>query len=136
MSDPTPPNFTNKIEITSEDLLAPTVETRIEQLRAAAAPQMVRAVGAPGPGAVAGKRPWYRYGFVQLGLAGLIGGIVGSLLAEIICQPDADTHWFGTSNKVGTVLWTTFFAVGLGSVLVAWAGIEARSGAKTARDLL
>jgi|688.fasta_scaffold51463_4 hypothetical protein len=135
MSDPTPPNSNPKIEITNEDLLAPTVETRIEQLRAAAAPQMVRAVGAPGPGSVAGKRPWYRLGVVSLGLAGLIGGIVGSLFAEFVSQPNSDSPWYGDSPKVGTIVFIVSFALGLGSILVGWAGIEARSGTKAFLDI-
>lgn len=135
MSDPNQTNPPNKIEITSEDLLAPSVETRIEQLRAAAAPQTVRAVGAPGPGTVGGSRPWYRLGVVSLGLAGLLGGIVGSLLAELVAQPNSDNPWYGSSPKVRSVVVITLFAIGLGAILVGWAGIEARSGAKTFRDI-
>lgn len=122
-----------KLSISSDDLQAPSVNARIEQLQTAAAPQMVRNVGQvqPSNGTTAkfGKTAGILAGI------GLAGGIVGAILAEIISAPDADPPRFGDNLTIGTMVFTTCFAVGLGAFLLAWRGINSGSSAKVWRDL-
>lgn len=136
MTDLNFPDDEHRLQISSDDLLTPDVDVRVSQLRGAGAPQTVRAVGAPSGSTLSSNRPWYRLGFVTLGAAGLVGGIVGAILAELIANPDSESHWFGSSEKIGTIVFTAAFAVGLGVILVGWTGIESRSWNKFGRDIL
>jgi Inner membrane component of T3SS, cytoplasmic domain len=126
----------DKIEITSDDLASAQVEERVSELQAAAVPQTFRAVGVPTPGSVSGRGSWWRSSIFTLGLAGLVGGLFGAILTEVITQPDANTHWYGENSEVGTVLFISIFAIGFGIVFSAWSGIETRSAEKFGRELL
>lgn len=141
LDNPSPPHVakvppTDKIEITSDDLASAEVEERVSELQAAAIPQTFRAVGIPAPATISGRGPWWRSSIFTLGLAGLVGGLFGAILTEVITQPDSNTHWYGDNSEVATVLFIAIFAIGFGIVFSAWAGIEARSAEKFGRELL
>jgi hypothetical protein len=122
-----------KLSISSDDLQAPAVTARIEQLQTASAPQMVRNVGQVQPNSGTAAKFGKTAGI--LAGIGLAGGIVGAILAEIISAPDSDPPRFGDNLTLGTIVFTTCFAVGLGAFLLAWRGINSGSSAKVWRDL-
>ena len=112
--------------VTWDELQAPEVSARVEQLRAAGAPPLVRAVGAP-PSSTTSV---LRNGIVTLGIAGVVGGLVGWALSELITNtraPEGTSHWYGDSDTAGAIVFVLFIALGLGGVLSAVDGLEARS---------
>jgi len=139
-----------RLVVTSEELQASDVETRVQQMRAATAPQMVRAVG-DAPSQVRTRS----VALVML-LAGLVGGLLGwgaseliseswrieeSLSADNLIQCEATSFeefqeqcmyepWYGLGPVRTTVAFLTPFAVVLGTLLIGWEGIQTRSGAK------
>lgn len=120
-----------KLVISEDDLAAPEIDQRVEALRAAATPQMVRQVGtasASGGGRVASH-------VGALALAGLIGGAVGWVVSEVLMSPDRPDGPLAGELGLGTAVWTALYAVGLAAVLSGWDGIQARSGAKAGAAL-
>lgn len=117
----------NKLVISEEELASPEVDERVEALKAAATPQMVRQVGTAPTG---GSRVSSNVG--SLALAGLIGGALGWLISEVVSSPDASDQIFGDNLAAGTAFWVALYALGLSGVLSSWEGIQARSGAKAA----
>lgn len=134
MSTPSRP----PVQVTWDELQAPDVQARVEQLRAAGAPPLVRAVGTPG----ASTPSALRNGVVVLGLVGLVGGLVGWALAEVLTNVRANDarevvhHWYGDGTTARTVAFVFFLSVGLGGVIASWEGIEARSWPKVRLRLL
>jgi hypothetical protein len=129
------PHDPNRIHISADDLADPAVELRMEQMRSAAVPDLVRAVGAPAPGSATQGGAWWQSGVFTNGLAGLAGGILGALLGDIVASPDAETSWLGDDPKVATTVWLACISLGLGTMLAGWVGIESRSAAKFGRNL-
>ncbi len=121
------------IEVTWDELQTPDVQARVEQLRAAGAPPLVRAVGAP----ITTSTSVFRNGIASLGLVGTVGGLVGWALSELMTNSRADehagrdvSHWYGSSATAAAVVFVLFIALGIGGILASWEGIEARSISK------
>lgn len=126
MSTPDP----NKLVISEDDLAAPEIDERVEALKAAATPQMVRQVGsAPSSTSSASSN------VARLALAGLFGGALGWLVSEIIARPDAPDALFAENFAAGTAAFTALYATGLSAVLSGWEGVEARSWPKASTAL-
>lgn len=132
-----PPNRP-PIELTWDALQAPDVTARVEQLRAAGAPPLIRSVGAP----TSSSRNILHNGIVTLGLAGVVGGLLGWALSELMTNIRAEertgselSHWYGSSPTASAVVFALFIALGIGGVFAAWEGIEARSAKKVWRRL-
>jgi hypothetical protein len=119
-----------RIQISNDDLDAPEVGARVDQLQAARAAPLVRPVGVAQQQAAA--VPWWRGNVPTLGVVGLVGGIAGWLAAEVITRPDSENPWYGRSVNLGTILFVGVFAVALGFALGLWEGIQARSRQKVA----
>lgn len=128
------PDGPDRIEITTEDLERSEVDIRVSQLEAAAAPQVLRAVGAPPAGGVSGFQRFSGSSVVTLGIAGLVGGLAGGAITEVVTQPDASHHWFG-EGMISTLMFIAVFALVLGAVFASWTGIQSRSIAKVGREL-
>lgn len=152
MTDPetTPMADGERLVVTSDELRASDVETRVQQMRAATAPQMVRAVGE------APSQVRTRSVALVLMFAGLVGGLLGWGASELISQTwkveeslsvdnllDCEATspeefeenciykpWYGLGPVAGSVAFITPFAVVLGALLIGWEGIQSRSGAK------
>ena len=62
-----------------------------------------------------------------MGIAGLAGGIVGAILAEVISRPDSIDAPFADNPAMATTLFTVLIAIGIGGVLASWDGIQARA---------
>ena len=146
---PSPTASGERLVITGEDLQTSDVDVRVQQMRAATAPQVVRAVG-EAPSQVRTRS----VALVML-FAGLVGGLLGWGASELISEQwrveqsltldnlsdcDATTPeefedcvyepWYGFGPVAGSVAFLTPFAVVLGALLVGWEGIQSRSGAK------
>jgi pSer/pThr/pTyr-binding forkhead associated (FHA) protein len=138
-----------RLVVTSDELQASDVEVRVQQMRAATAPQMVRAVGE------APSQVRTRSVALVMMFAGLVGGLLGWGASELISEQrrveqslnfdnlldcDATTQeefedclyepWYGLGPVAGSVAFLTPFAVVLGALLIGWEGISSRSGAK------
>ena len=117
------PPADGRIEITAEELASPEVEQRVQSLREAATPPLIRSVGSPQPEQATA---WWRGGVASKALAGLLGGILGWFISEAIME------WtlrpFEDDPAADVALWTALFALGLAAILSAWDGIEARNG--------
>jgi hypothetical protein len=124
-----------RINISSADLDAPEVDARVAQLQAAREVPLVRAVGAPRQAGPAARGAWWRGSVPTLAVAGLLGGVAGWALAELIARPDDTTHWYGESSTVGTVVFVSLFATALGLLLGGWEGIQAHSWQKARRAM-
>lgn len=125
-ADGPPP--TPRLTITAEDLDAPNVAARAEQLREAGKPQLIQQVGTQ-PAAPASTGP-FRGPVMMAALAGLVGGLVGWLISELIMRPDSLDGPFADDPMMGTAVWIAIFAVGLAAILAAWEGVETRSAEK------
>lgn len=123
-----------KFIITTDDLADARVDQRVAEMQAAAAPPMIRAVGAPAVES-SGAARFLRGNLVMLALAGLAGGFLGWLLAEIISRPDAADGPFADNLAASTALFTSLFALGLGTVMVSFEGLQLRSAAKVKQAL-
>lgn len=148
-SAPSPTASGERLVITGEDLQTSDLDMRVQQMRAATAPQIVRAVG-EAPSQVRTRS----VALVML-LAGLVGGLLGWGASELISQSwrveqslsadnlldcEATTieefedclyePWYGFGPVAGSVAFLTPFAVVLGALLIGWEGIQSRSGAK------
>ena len=121
------PPTDGRIEITAEELASPEVEQRVQSLREAATPPLIRSVGAPQPEQ---RGAWWRGGVASKALAGLLGGILGWIPAEVLMSPDRLDGPFADDPAAGTAVWLTLYAIGLAAVLTGWDGIEGRNGAK------
>lgn len=123
---PTPP--TARLTISAEDLQSTAVDARVKELQDAGTPQVIRQVGAPPT--QAGNANFFRGPVPFQALAGLVGGLAGWLIAEVIMRPDAvDGPFSDNPTAFGAVI-MALFAVGLAGVLAAWEGIELRSSEK------
>jgi hypothetical protein len=76
-----------------------------------------------------------RGNLAMLALAGLLGGLLGWGLAEVIGRPDAVDGPFGDNHAAGTALFTGLFALGLGAVMASFEGLQLRSAAKVRQAL-
>lgn len=140
---PPPAADPNRLHISAEELAAPSISERVEQMRQAAVPQLVRPVGA----ATSTGRSFGAAGTMLL--AGLVGGLVGWVGGELLSQsyaeenairecfasagfPDACSYepWYGTNLKVGSIMFVAPIAILLGAVIAGWDGISARSQQK------
>lgn len=126
---PTPPGDggRHRIEITAAELASPEVEQHVAALREAAAPPLVRAVGDPGP---VQSGAWWRGGIAATALAGLVGGLVGFAIAELVLGGDDSTRFFADDVNMSTALWVTLVAIGLAAILSGWEGFESRNTEK------
>lgn len=144
---PSPSGDGDRIVISTDELFAPAIDERVQQMRAANAPQMVRPVGAPPTTA-----PGFKANSVSVALliAGAIGGLVGWAASELISQQwqleqslqeyfecldvgfdcKINEPWYGDGQVIRSIVFITPFAVILGAVLTGWDGIQARSRAK------
>ncbi len=123
-------NDSSHLHIEWDDMYSAETDSYVQQLKAAQAAPLVRAVGDTKDA----KPAWYRGQIVQMTLAGLVGGLVAWALIEIIMRPDlvASADEATARNIVSTVV--VGFAIGL--VIAVWEGISARSMAKVGRTLV
>lgn len=146
---PSPTAADERLVITSEELHTSDIDGRVQQMRAATAPQIVRAVG-DAPSQVRTRS----VALVML-LAGLVGGLLGWGASELIseqwrveqsltvdnltdCNPTTQEEfqdclyepWYGLGPVASSIAFLTPFAVALGVLLIGWEGIQTRSGAK------
>lgn len=124
MSNDQPP----RMLITEEDLAGSAVDERVEQLQAATSTPLVRSVGVPTSSTTGSS--WWRGTVATLGLAGIVGGLVGWGASELVARPQSEDPWYGTSPITGTIIFIGLFAVVLGAVIAAWDGIEVRNWVK------
>ena len=134
MNDQTPPPMPQspqpadkRIEITAEDLASPEVEQQVQALREAAAPQLIRSVGAPSS-PEAGS--WWRGGLASAAFAGLLGGVAGWALSELIMGGDGNERFFTDNPTMHVAMWMALVALGISALLTGWEGIEGRNGQK------
>jgi hypothetical protein len=117
----------DRIEITASDLATPEVEQQVRALREAATPQLIRSVGtpqAPTPGA------WWRGNLVTNTFAGLLGGLAGFVLSEVVMGGDGAERVIVDDVNMHVAIWMTLVALGISALLSGWEGIEARNGQK------
>jgi hypothetical protein len=124
----------NKFVISAEELSDAAIDARVAELQAAAVPAMVRTVGAA-PVQATGAARWLRGNLPMLALAGLLGGLLGWFLAELIARPDAVDRPLEGVAGAGTALFTSLFALGLGAIMASFEGLQLRSGAKVKQAL-
>jgi hypothetical protein len=124
------------LNISWAELNEPTVTSRVDQMRAARQVPLVREVGAPGDATPTGPMAWLRGSVGALCLAGVIGAIVSWALVEVLVRPDADTHWYGSGRHTVDILFSVAIALGIGLVVAAWDGVEARSLPKAVQAML
>lgn len=163
--EPTTPVAPPRLHITASDLQSHDVESRVQEMRSAAAPQLVRQVG---------EQPSQGLGvfgiILAMALAGLIGGLLGWAVSEVASQqwvseqvlsdPDAEVDfecvfalpadsdpeamlncldykpWYGWNRTVGNIVFLGAFGLTLGAVIAGWDAISARSLAKFRSRLL
>jgi hypothetical protein len=119
------------INIGWDDLADDAVDRRVQELRAAREVPLVQSVGSPtAQGAPAGVGALLRGSVITLAVAGLVGALLTWVLGEVVLGGDDENPWYGDSATTGNVLYTLSFALGLGLVLAAWEGIQARSPQK------
>ncbi len=114
----------NRLVISLDDLATPSVEARVAELRAAAVPQTVRTVGSPTD---AGARRWWRGGIASSAASGLLGGVAGWVISEVLTRPDSPGGPFADDPGLATALFLALFATGLATVMAGWEGIQLRS---------
>ena len=119
-----------RLSISNDDLSDPTVTARVEQMQTTAGPGMIRNVGPVQTNRASSAR--FGTNAVVLAVLGLGGGVVGALIAELVVGGD-EPRW--TNATLSTAVVTGIFALCLGCALLAWSGINSRSGAKVGRDL-
>ena len=124
------------VQISWADLNDASVSARVEQIRTARQVPLIQPVGTPAATGAPGPMGWLRGSVGSLALAGLVGALVTWELVEVVLQSGSDTHWYGDSATTGNVLFTLAFALGIGLVVSAWEGVQARSWAKTQTALL
>ena len=123
-----------RLEITWDDLEQPEVGARVEQMKQARQVPLVRAVGVA-PQAPAGPMAFLRGSFFAMTVAGILGGVVAFGLVELVAQPDSDNPWYGDGKHTANILFSLVIGLGIGLVIAAWDGIQARSLAKAARSI-
>lgn len=121
------------LEVTWGDLQDPRVIEQAERMRQAQNVPLVRQVGpAPPPSATA----WWRGNLATLTLAGLVGGLAGEIVTEVLLRPDSEgSHWYGDSAKSGNVTLSVVLSLVIGMVIASWEGIQSRSRAKVGHQL-
>jgi type IV secretory pathway VirB2 component (pilin) len=124
------------LNISWAELNEPTVTSRVDQMRAARQVPLVREVGAPGDVAPTGPLAWLRGSVGALCLAGVIGAIISWALIEVVLRPDAEKNWYGSGRHTGDILFSVAIALGIGLVVAAWDGVEARSLPKAGQAML
>jgi hypothetical protein len=124
------------VQISWSDLNTDSVTARVGQIRAARQVPLIQEVGAPIAAGPSGALSWLRGSVGTLALAGLVGALLVWAIDETILQPDAATHWYGDSTTTSNVIFTLVFVLGIGLVISAWEGAEARSWAKAGAALL
>jgi hypothetical protein len=130
MSDIPPDSPSRKISISSDDLTDATVTARVQQMQTTAGPGMIRNVGVAQPSTTSSAR--FGRNAAILAALGLAGGVSGALFAELVAGGD-EPRW--TNATLSTAVVTSIFALCLGCALLAWSGINSKSGAKVGRDL-
>jgi hypothetical protein len=125
------------INIGWDELADDAVDRRVQELRAAREVPLVQTVGSPTPqGAAGGVGALLRGSVMTLAVAGLLGALATWVLGEVFLGADNEDHWYGDSVTTGNVLYTMSFVLGLGVLLSAWDGIQARSWPKTRSAIL
>jgi hypothetical protein len=122
------------LEITWEDLEQPDVSSRVQQMQQARQVPLVRTVGAPPP-AEAGIGALLRGSFFALTVAGLLGGLLAFALVEIVAQPNSEDPWYGDGRHTGNIVFSLVIGLGVGLVIAAWDGVQARSMTKAFRSV-
>jgi hypothetical protein len=125
----------DRLVISSNELSTPDVDIRVEKMRAAQAMQLVQAAG-PTSATVSRSGKWWHRTLFTMAIAGLFGGVVGAILAEVISRPDSPNAPFADNPAMATTLFTVLIALGIGSVIASWDGILIRSVAKVGRALV
>ena len=119
-----------EIFISSDELQAPAIDHRVEQMRLAAQTELVRQVGAPTAQRSLAKNPILQ----GVGL-GVVSGLIASIVVEIVGQPQSPSPWYGTNNYVSTIFIFGLFALLFTIPFTIRDGVEARSSERAFRDL-
>lgn len=115
-----------KLHISASDLQGVDVENRVQEMRSAAAPQLVREVG---------QQPSQGLGvmgmILSMALAGLVGGFLGWVAGELLSQQwmientmmdweSSFEPWYGWSATWSSILFLGGFGLVLGAVIAGW----------------
>jgi hypothetical protein len=120
------------LNVTWNDLQDPRVLAQADRMRDAQQQPAVRQVGPP---PALAPSVWWRGNLASLTLAGLVGGLLGELVTEILLQPDSATHWYGTSATTGNVLFSVVLSLVIGAVIAGWDGITTKDRVKVGQQL-
>lgn len=118
-----------RLEVTAEELSDPTVDARIEKMRAAREHQLIRPVGDDSAAVVQGGA-WWRSSVATMAIAGTVGGLVGALLAEAVSGGEDGWAMLADSPVLSTILWFGVFALVLVLSLSSWDGLQTGGTAK------
>ena len=129
MTSVQPPRQT-PIQVSMSDLDAPEVVSRASAMEASGGGGLTRNVGTPQP--QASNKQFGRSALILAAL-GLLGGILGFVISELIASPDSDRF---TNATMATAIWCSAASFGFALALLSWSGINARSGERVGRDLL
>lgn len=113
--------------LTHDDLNSVETVAYAQEMKQAQSAPLIRPVGE----VELAQAAWYRGGIVQMGIAGLLGGVLAWLLTELTTAMMPDDVSTFVSNMTFTVV--IGFAIGL--VMASWDGIMARSPQKVLKSL-
>ena len=74
-------------------------------------------------------------GLIVLGLAGLVGGMIGAVLSEVI-QGGEDNRFFADSYEMSTGVWFALALLGIGAAMSVSQGISERNPEKSSQAAL
>jgi hypothetical protein len=74
-------------------------------------------------------------GLVVLGLAGLVGGVIGAVLSEVI-QGGGESRFFSDSLEMSTGVWFALALLGIGAAMSVSQGISERNPEKSSQAAL
>jgi hypothetical protein len=124
-----------RLTITTEDLQSANVQEHVQRMKSAQSVPLTQPIGAPkAPPPNPGK--WWYDTIVTTGIAGLLGGLLGWIISEVISRPDSENAPFADNPALATTLFTVLFAVGLAGVLASWEGFQSRSVQKAGLALM
>lgn len=126
---------TGRITITTEELQSTQVQEQVQRMQSAQSVPLAKSVGGP-KAAPPTPAKWWNETIVTTGIAGLLGGVLGWVISEVISRPDSGNAPFADNPALATTLFTVLFAVGLAGVLASWEGFQSRSLEKAGLALL
>jgi hypothetical protein len=117
-----------RLEVTADELSDPAIDARIEKMHAARDQQLIRPVGDASAAVTDGS--WWRGSAATMATAGVVGGLAGSLIAEVVSGGEQGWDALADSAIMGTILWFGVYALVLVLSLSAWDGLQTGGMAK------